>query len=432
MARQFHLRLLINPDHARLWYSQAISSAGDSVFGTALVLWVSQVLGRGQPWAPAAVSGILATGAAAYAVIGPAAGIFVDRWDRKATMAGSEAIRVALAGGLAGLTCIPVRDLPVWSWLTITCLAVFTMTGAAQFFRPARFAASGDLVPGHADRVRAAGLSEAATSAAYMIGPPIAAPLVFTVGVHWVLAVAGTFYAISCLAIRSMTMAPACLPAAGRGDKDSLRGEFTAGLRTFSRHRFLVSLLTVTVICQCGTGAISTLNVFFVIGDLHALARLFGFAEMMMGAGFVTGAIAAGHLVRRFGARSLTWAGLVAAGTLAAGYAVQRSFPAALIILALYASLIAMLNTTVAPLLLAAVPREYLGRVMAVFNPVNHLACLLAMAGSGWLASTLPPGFRVSVGDVTLDPVSLIFVIAAGLIITAGIRAFAALPQIPG
>ena len=50
---------------------------------------------------------------------------------------------------------------------------------------------------------------------------------------------------------------------------------------------------------------------------------------------------------------SLTWSGLLATGVLAAGYALQRSFPAGLIMLAIYAIPIAMLNTAVAPLLLA-------------------------------------------------------------------------------
>src|SRR5580700_2972694 len=47
---------LISPNYARLWYGQAVSAVGDSVFATTLVLWVSQDLARGRSWAPAAVS----------------------------------------------------------------------------------------------------------------------------------------------------------------------------------------------------------------------------------------------------------------------------------------------------------------------------------------------------------------------------------------
>jgi MFS transporter len=146
-------------------------------------------------------------------------------------------------------------------------------------------------------------------------------------------------------------------PAPAEAGETSRSGEFSVGLRLFVRNRFLVTLLTVTMICQCGTGAISALNVFFATRDLHASSRLFGIAETAMGVGFIVGALAAGRMVRWIGARALTWSGLLTTGVLAAGYALQRSFPAGLVMLAIYAIPIAMLNTAVAPLLLNAAPR---------------------------------------------------------------------------
>ena len=189
------------------------------------------------------------------------------------------------------------------------------------------------------------------------------------------------------------------------------------------------TLLTVTMICQCGTGAISALNVFFVTRDLHASSGLFGIAETAMGIGFIIGALAAGRMVRWIGARALTWSGLLATGVLAAGYALQRSFPAGLVMLAIYAIPIAMLNTAVAPLLLDAAPREYMGRVMAVFMPVNQLASMVSVVISGWLTSTVLRSFRASFAGITLNSVSLIFIVAGGLIFASGIRAFAAPPR---
>jgi hypothetical protein len=84
--------------------------------------------------------------------------------------------------------------------------------------------------------------------------------------------------------------------------------------------------------------------------------------------------------------------------------------------LAIYATL----NTAVAPLLDAA-PREYLGRVMAVFSPLNQLASMVSVVVSGWLTSTVLRSFRASFAGVTLNSVSLIFLVAAGLIFVSGI-----------
>ena len=425
-------RALVNRNYAKLWYGQAVSAVGDTVFGTTLVLWVSQVLVRGSAWAPAAVSGILVAAGAAVGLVGPVAGVFVDRWNRKSTMMRTETIRAAMVVGLTGLSFVPVRDLPVGLWLVAVYLVVFVLNAAGQFFNPARFATTGDVVHGEEDRIRAAGLAEATTSAAAIVGPPIAVVLLVTVGFQWALAANAASYVVSYLAIRFLRLSPGprspapAAPAEARNS--SLYAEFSAGLRLFARNRFLVTLLTVTMICQCGTGAIGALNVFFVTRDLHASSGLFGIAETAMGVGFIIGALAAGRMVRWIGARALTWSGLLATGVLAAGYALQRSFPAGLIMLAIYAIPIAMLNTAVAPLLLDTAPREYLGRVMAVFMPVNQLASMLSVVISGWLISTVLRSFRASFAGITLNSVSLIFIVAGGLIFASGVRAFAALP----
>ena len=156
-------RTLINRNYAKLWYGQAVSAIGDCVFATTLVLWVSQVLASGRSWAPAAVSGILVAAAAAFALVGPVAGVFVDRWNRKSTMMRTEVIRAAMVAGLFGLSFVPVRDLPVGLWLAAVYLVVFVLNAVGQFFSLARFATTGDVVHGEEDRARAVGLAEATT-----------------------------------------------------------------------------------------------------------------------------------------------------------------------------------------------------------------------------------------------------------------------------
>ena len=87
-------------------------------------------------------------------------------------------------------------------------LVVFVLNASGQFFNPARFATIGDVVHGDEDRVRAAGLAEATTSAAGIIGPPIAALLLLTVGFQWALALNAISYVVSYLAIRFLRLAP--------------------------------------------------------------------------------------------------------------------------------------------------------------------------------------------------------------------------------
>jgi hypothetical protein len=146
-----------------------------------------------------------------------------------------------------------------------------------------------------------------------------------------------------------------------------------------------------------------------------------------MGAGYIGGAAAAARLVRAAGARSVTCAGLFAAAALTAGYALARDVPAGLVLLTGYAAAIGLLNTSAAPYLMGAVPGEYLGRVMALFQPANQAAGAVSVLTVGWLASGALHGFRAG----GLGPVSLLLLIGAVLIAAAGVRAAAALPPSP-
>src|SRR4029077_12731147 len=206
----------------------AVSAVGDTVFGTTLVLWVSQVLVRGSAWAPAAVSGILVAAGAAVGLVGPVAGVFVDRWNRKSTMMRTEAVRATMVVGLTGLSFVPVRDLPVGLWLVAVYLVVFVLNAAGQFFNPPRVAPTGDVVHGEEDRTRAVGLAEATTSAAAIIGPPIAAVLLVTVGFQWAQAVTAASYVVSYLAIRCLRLAPGPRsPAPAEAGSSGLYADFS-------------------------------------------------------------------------------------------------------------------------------------------------------------------------------------------------------------
>src|SRR2546430_12001719 len=151
----------------------------------------------GSAWAPAAVSGILVAAGAAVGLVGPVAGVFVDRWNRKSTMMRTETIRAAMVVGLTGLSFVPVRDLPIGLWLVAVYLVVFVLNAAGRFFNPARFATTGDVVHGEEDRTRAAGLAEATTAAAGIVGAPRAAGLLGSPGFPWALVVKAAPHALA-------------------------------------------------------------------------------------------------------------------------------------------------------------------------------------------------------------------------------------------
>lgn len=428
--------MLINRNFANLWYGLAVSTVGDYVFDTTLVLWVATVVAKGAPWAPVAVSGVLLSVCAAVLLVGPIAGVFVDRWDRKKTMLRSELIRAVLVAALFVLTLVPTRDLPVWLWLTSIYVVVFALNVAGQFFGPARFATIGDVVSGDADRARAAGITQATTSVAAIVGPPLAAPLLFATGVQWAMVVNALSYVVSYFAIRAVRVIgpsvadDARVVAAGiRTTVRAVRQELAAGLRFFVGNRFLVVLLSIAVIAQFGTGALNTLDVFFVTRNLHASAGQYGFMSTTFGVGAVIGALLAGGLVARMGARRLSWLCVVVAGVFVVVYSRQTHFLTGIAAFFLVAVPIAMFNTAMTPLLLKSTPPAFLGRMIAVFTPVNQLASMLSVVAAGWLASTALRGFDGHIGDLRFGPIDTIFAVSGVLIVLAGIYASVALPR---
>src|SRR2546430_11420115 len=189
----------------------------------------------GSAGVPAAVRGIVVAAGAAVGLVGPVAGVFVDGWNRKSPMMRTETIRGAMVVGLTGLSFVPVRDLPIGLWLVAVYLVVFVLNGVGQFFNPARFATTGDVVHGEEDRIRAAGLAEATVSAAGIVGPPIAALLLFTVGIQWALAVNAASYVVSYLAIRLLRLTPGPRsPAPADAGSTGLYAAFSAGFRLFA------------------------------------------------------------------------------------------------------------------------------------------------------------------------------------------------------
>ncbi|MFB8238046.1 MFS transporter [Kitasatospora purpeofusca] len=440
---------LINPTYTRLWFGQAVSSVGDAVFSTTLVLWVATVLAEGKSWGPQAVSGVVLATSAAVMFVGPFAGVFVDRWDKRATMLGTEVLRGGLVAVLTAVAFVPTRELPAGVWLALIYVIVLVLNAASQFFTPARFSIIAELVTDEADRARAAGIAQATGQTAWIIGPPLAAPLLFAVGLQWALLFNALSYLVSYIAISSADLRPVnpvwTGPAApragkaaerpgtaaerpGKAERPGLFKDFAEGLRFFGRNRFLVALLLLTVIGQLGMGALSTLNIFFATRNLHVSAESYGYLGMALGIGGIAGALAAGRVVQWIGARRTTWIGLMASGALLVLYSRQTGFPAAVTLLFVFVVPITMLNTAMAPLLLAATPQEFRGRVISVFYPVTRLAAMLTAVLSGWLAGSGLRDFSGSVAGLRFGPIDTIFAVSGLVVVLAGVYARVGLP----
>jgi MFS family permease len=402
-----------NREWRLLWLGQAVSLTGDGMFDITVMLWVATVIARDEAWAPAAASGVLIAAAVPVLAVGPVAGVFVDRWSRRRTMMVADAFRAVLITVLIAATlAVPaLGDAGQGAELAAVYLTVGLESAAAQFFNPSRLATLGSVVTSPAQRARAGGLLQATGSLAVIIGEPLAAPLLFAAGVRWALAIDAASFAVSFLAVRAMRVTETAGDTAGRG----FRREFAAGARFFAASRVLVALCGGVMVATLGTGALNALMVFFVTGHLHTAARWLGVLSGAVGAGAVLGALAGGWGAARVGPARMFCAGLTAGGVLLAIFSRTDTFAIATVLAGSVGLMFGALNAAAPPLFLAVIPPGLIGRVMAIFNPLQQTASITSMALAGVLATA---GLSVS----AIFGASAMLIIAAGCAIMIPLR----------
>lgn len=419
--------LLINRNFALLWMGQGISVIGDQVFNTTLVVWIGAVLTQHVAFSALALSGVLIAAALPALFIAPLAGVFVDRWDRRRTMIVMDALRAVIVVALlpaAGILPLPILGAiqePLIVRLGVIYAGVFLASVCAQFFNPARFALVGDVVD-EISLARASGLSQSSQSFAAIIGPPLAAPLLFGFGVQWALLINALSFVMSCLSI--LAIRPSLTAARTQREQHRrLLSELRQGISFTVGSRVLIAILVSAALVVMGAGALNALLIYFVTQNLHTQAALYGFIGAAEGVGALLGAVLASVFAQRIGvARMYAWS-IVVAAVLLLVTARMTMFIPALIVIALLGIAEAAMNVGLSPLVLLLVPRELLGRVASLLNPLIVLAGLVGTALAGYLDSQVLTGFHAQLFGQAFHPIDTIYMAAGAVILLGGLYA---------
>ncbi|MBV1851582.1 MFS transporter [Catellatospora tritici] len=418
--------MLINGNYRRLWAGDLISSIGDQIFDTTVLLWIGSVLfQKDDPLAALAAGGVLAVSSIATVALAPVAGVFVDRWSKLRTMLTADLIRAVLVGVLVVAVFLPAGTLPVPAILTLSYVMIFGVSVASQFFYPSRITLIRDIVEGDADRARAMGIGQATNATAALIGPPLAAPLLVTVGFQWGLLINALSFVGSYAVLRTIRP-PAQHEPAALSEHTSFRQEFRQGLAYSWRNTFVRVVLVAVVIVTVGMGALNTVNQFFLTENLHSPYIRFGFIGTAVGAGIIVGALLSGRLTQRFGQTTVFSGGIVAAGLTLLAYARSTNLIAGLATIFVLGFTLGALNSAFGALLMRVVDRSMLGRVMAILAPVRELSQLIGIGLAGLLAGSLI-GVKVEAGPLTFGRFDLILTGAGVMVLLGGVYASLAL-----
>lgn len=169
-----------------IWSGQFVSLLSSSAVNFAVIIWLSLETGSAEVLAYAAIAGLLP-----QAVIGPFAGVFIDRWDRKKTM--------IFADGFISLCTIGMVLLFYAGYFEL--LYIYVLLGlrsvGSAFHMPAMQASVPLLAP-ESQLLRIAGINQIIQSISNIAGPALGAFAIGLLDISHVLLldVAGALVAI--------------------------------------------------------------------------------------------------------------------------------------------------------------------------------------------------------------------------------------------
>src|SRR5579859_4119675 len=187
---QFPDKLLKNRNFLLLASGQAISNIGDFVFSTTLLVWVFSLT-----HSAGAISGVLIAQYLPVFALGPIAGVFVDRWNRRSTMVATDLLRMVFA-------FLPFV-VPESLRLPAIYASVFTISAFSRFFMPARMGVM-QVIVAPQQQTRAASIGQATFALSIIIGPAIASPLYFLVGPFVACSINAASFLVSALCLMAV------------------------------------------------------------------------------------------------------------------------------------------------------------------------------------------------------------------------------------
>jgi len=267
-----------------------ISMIGDWTLRVAVPIYVYQLTES-----PAATSAVIAVIVVVSLVVGPFAGILVDRWDRRRVL--------VLANAAHAVTLLPLflvnreADLP----LLFAMLAV--QTALAQFVAPAEHALLPRLVP-DADLPAANSLNALNNNLARLIGPAAGGLVAAQTGLDGAVLVNIATYVVATLMMigipgRHRAAAETDDTHVGAGPLVRLGKEFLAGLRAAGHSPMLRVVFVVLALVSVGEGVMGSLFAVFVYRALDGGAAELGYLASGQAIGGIIGGLAGAWVGRR-------------------------------------------------------------------------------------------------------------------------------------
>jgi predicted MFS family arabinose efflux permease len=343
-------------------------------------------------------------------VLGPVAGVFADRWNRRRLMIATNLFcAAAVAVMLLGTS-------PGRYW--VLYVALIAENGGIVLYTPAWQARTPAIVGTGPLLNSANSLNAASSGTVRLIGGPLGGILLAVCGVKWLICADTLSYLLSAAA---MSMTSRQDSEDSKDSKDSQRGERTErratipdvarelveGTRVLRRQPVARALLPVTVIFLAANASLSAVLIPFGVQRLGG-SKHTGLLLSCLGVGFLLGAPVIRLLLDRVQPRQLLTASLTATAAayflLFTSSSLTAALPAAVAV-GMFGSMSLVVPQTAVQ---RVIPNAVLGRVTAVFLTAEAAATLTGAVAGPFLAQAAQlEGVAIAASLVTLGAAAL-------------------------
>lgn len=384
-----HFRdILKNKNFVCLWTGQVISQFGDRLNQMALISLVYVRYGSSA----FALAKLMLFVIVPVFIIGPVAGVYVDRWDKRRTMITADILRGIL------VLFIPISIIFLKNYLPVYLL-VFLIFSITRFFIPSQISIIPDLVP-QEKLLIANSLSATTRAVATVISLALAGILVRFVGPRTSFYIDAATYFISAALIATIVIKKPRLNL--KQDLLSARGAIESAIRRSVWQelkdgvRYLFLNTKVRFVARtfffllAGIGAMSVVAIVFIQELFGTVTTHLGFLAIFVGLGMLFGSLAYGRFGHKISKKKAINTSFIISGIILILFVFLTKRFAFFWLTSLLAT---ALGTSTSPIITSsntliheAIPDEIRGRIFSSLEAVIHLAFLICMFISATLA----------------------------------------------
>lgn len=403
--------LIRNRNFSLLWIGQVISQFGDRLDQMALIALIY----RFAPGSTTQLAKIMSFTILPVFLIGPVAGVYVDRWDRRRTMIVCDILR-----GFLVLT-IPFFLMRI-KFMPPIYGVIFLVFAIGRFYIPAKMAIIPDLVR-EEDLLLANSLVSVTGMVAAMFGLGLGGVLVSAIGAEGGFIVDGVSFLVSGVAVFFLStnamrnLKKERVVEVGRHIAEVVRKSVVEELREtlafLKSQKQLKSCFGILFFLWAALGSVYVVSIVFIQQVFASVTKELGFLAISLGAGLFLGTLVYGRIGLKISSLlRVIFACLFLGGVSLSAFVlvVLRTSNLALALILTF-----VLGATIAPIMIVVntavqelTENSMRGKVFSSLEIVVHLAFLAAMLVAAPLADRI-------------GPVVILLTVGALLMVTGGV-----------